>query len=700
MSVQSNHNTGYGIYLGLFFAIFGVLSGKLTIAGLTIIGSSQQGLILGGLILLIAGTVGFLRGELFSRKFFSISAQEASLCILILVFSDWVNRGYSLFSGPYIRAEWLAIFLLGVIFKLRSSISLFILPLAIITLSSELLTMSQGSPISADDHGSFLYRMMLLKDEFPSIPFYMPLWNGGLDSREYFATGAIGVFMLFSPLIYLFSVPDVYTLIVTILVYFILPVSVYLGARVLKLNRSIAGCAGIFALAGSFLLYRWALSYGTLGFMLSMGLAPLNFALCYQLLAGEYRSRPWWVVVTGLSISLMLFWIPITFAFFPLVLMAGRNLFRKEVLTLGLALLLIHLPWVTLFTQVSKVTSFVEHNTNIGKPKKRGEDSAILLSLARENAVSTNPAILLAVPGVMLLPRVGLPLGVTLVYLFVVGLVGPLFKPGLELERFLVVGVVFSSLPLGVALHHLLSNQRRRTVHALGVVGFATVIVGLLGAGTFARDRSVERLWFEDAKANDLVKVFQDLKPQGRVLFTGFILHEFAKGHIAPLPLLAPGEYIAKSPFHDTWRYEQSIPAEFMPDRITDYLDMMNVEFLAAHEPRWREYLRNNPESFSYVTKGSSFLIYRYTKFKNSWTSQGSAKRTGIQRNSISFTINDDDVVLRYRYFPFLKAEGCTLSAEKVFENMSFIRVKGCAGKNISISSINPYQRLRMELGQ
>jgi len=67
------------------------------------------------------------------------------------------------------------------------------------------ISYADGRLLFSDDHPSFLYRLQLLMDEFPSIPFYNTEWNAGYSAREFFPSGVLNVFFLSAPILYFFG---------------------------------------------------------------------------------------------------------------------------------------------------------------------------------------------------------------------------------------------------------------------------------------------------------------------------------------------------------------------------------------------------------------------------------------------------------------------------------------------------------------
>jgi hypothetical protein len=160
---------------------------------------------IGALALLFAALCTWLSGRGILKRSTLIDERIWALGLLAIFVSDWMNRPWGLFGGPSIRGEILIAF--AVMFwsirtdPERGSYS-WIAPginnAAGVVLLPGLQTAHSFSP---DDHAMFIFRLKLLRENFPSIPFWSPLWNAGFDARDFFATGALNVFLLAAPLV-------------------------------------------------------------------------------------------------------------------------------------------------------------------------------------------------------------------------------------------------------------------------------------------------------------------------------------------------------------------------------------------------------------------------------------------------------------------------------------------------------------------
>jgi hypothetical protein len=244
-----------------------------------------------------------------------------TLGLVAIFISSWLCRPYSFFQGPDFRREILiAVFAAGTFSFLSWKRLLIALPI-ITSIASiwDFLNESGGSVLFVDDHAMFIFRLKLLKENFPSIPFWSPLWNAGFDARDFFATGALNAFILASPLVYLFPIESVYNIIIASILFLVVPTTSYLAARVLNAERVVASVAAVIAMSSSLFWYRWGLKYGTVGFVVSTSMMPLCIALYLRFISS---NTPQWRHVALLigSSTLMLLWSPSGIALNPRVL--------------------------------------------------------------------------------------------------------------------------------------------------------------------------------------------------------------------------------------------------------------------------------------------------------------------------------------------------------------------------------------------
>lgn len=465
-------------------------------------------------------------GRLWRTSPLRISPNVCAVGLVVYYFSDAFSRPYSLFLESAIRGEIILCGLVAYLLlrKTKLSLGLPLLLISILTMATAFLERSGGAPLHSDDHSVFFFRLSLLATEFPNIPFYAPMWNGGFDARDFFATGAFGVYLLFAPLIHLMGTETAYNIIVLIILFIIAPLATYSAARLQNLKGATPAVSAILALVVSLLWFRWGLKYGTLGFCLAASLLPLNLSLG-SLLVDPQRPKPNRLyILSFFSISLMLSWVLIGVAFIPLTLIALTKLRSlaqdRKLLLLVFALIVFNGPWIGLLWKVSKVSSFLAaessaHNTHqqienenpnsapsnltpgLNSPDRASDQiqnetegtntlttpqPATTSSKSRrfrhrsghldlkrslrsfdDFVVSLNPLIyFLALPGLLLLNReYRLTIAVTILWLAGLGTLGVPIKPQLELDRMLLVAALLATVPAGLGLSEVLAAHRQ-----------------------------------------------------------------------------------------------------------------------------------------------------------------------------------------------------------------------------------------------
>ncbi len=660
-------------------------------------------------------------------KVLTPSTTAAGIGLLVLFASQWLQLRYGLFQSPVIRGEILLFSLLSLGWLIRKKP----LPLtALLFLASTsliymLATTADGRLIFSDDNPTFLYRLMLLKENFPDIPFYNPLWNTGIDQRDFFATGTLNFFLLFSPLLYIFPVPQLYNWLVSGLLFILTPALIAFACSLAGFKRRACLIAALLALAPSLLWFRWALQYGTLGFITATALIPLNLVLASRAIGRESKFSLAHSLLLVMSTTLMLFWSPSGLVFIPaivLTLLLIKRVYKRKLLLLTAILLLcINLPWIGLFWKVSKVSSFldsekqavVESETQqvTKAPRKKDfKEKTQSFSLERtlekyrEIATSANPLILLFfIPGIFLLGRdYRLVFGATTIWLLFLGGAASAIKPQLELDRMLVILLMVLTIPVAAAIDHLLTRSEAKSRWRPVRILTSAIVLGFLCSGVYAtgsilRGRSIIPLAFSSRLVPELTNAVQTHAGNGRILFSGFVLHDFSGGHIAPLALLSNRPLIASSPVHNLWSYQQVFPEDFIQRKdkgIQEYLNLHNVSTVVAHEKFWREYFETRTDRFHKVWSYENFTMFERLNAPDSYFLEGDGALLEQTSHSIRLSLKSDEAIISFNYFPFLSSEHCKLSPHRITNDIHFIKVSECTQKQaIVIHSVNPIKR-------
>jgi len=310
--------------------------------------------------------------------------------------------------------------------------------------------------------------------------------------------------------------------------------------------------------------------------------------------------------------------------------------------------------------------------------------------------------LLLALPGFFLLRRESrFTFGVVSLWLLALGTVGVALKPQLELDRMLLVLAIIGCVPTALALAALFERgggpQR-------GIIprGLAALAGGFLLSGPFVvsgilANRSSEHYFFAAPSVRETAEAINRHGGAGRTLFSGFVLHEYSHGHLAPLVYSTDKPLMASSFAHDKWRYEQIFPEYFIAQKdvgIRRYLDLYNVTAVFAHEPFWRDYWRARPGDFAEVWRGGGFVLFERRNVTPSYFQEGAGTIVAQTSNAVRFSLATPDAILRFNYFPFLRVAGCTLTPAPIEGPIIFVRLTGCpVGKELELKSVGPMKR-------
>lgn len=679
------------------------------------------------------GAFGVLVFSLF-RKSFTALQLRLDIALLALGFfalTDVAARRFGFFpSGTSAIEFWYlgisASALLYLLPTAASSGKLFTLPLLVVVqilIAGLFLMLADGRLLFSDDHPSFLYRLHLLKEHFPSIPFYNPQWNGGYSAREFFPSGVLNVYFLSLPFLWwagdlsVYENASVYTLLIPYLFIFLIPFSVYLAARVMKVSKAAAVVAALLALGPSTGFFEWLLKYGTLGFSVSIGLIPLCFALSFRLSLEE--RQPQWrdVLLLLLVASLTLMWTLSSFAFLPLVLVSlyfFRHCFlgARGLKLLGFVLLFLLLngSWILTFLQESNVASFLSANTLPGSDvthfdgEKRAAAEASMASEGashsikkaverfRELAAKLNPLLLiLFLPGLALLSdlRLRIVLGSSILWLLLLAMFGEDIKPQLELRRMILPAGFLMCIPVAqavVALFDFFTEELRgeaRGPRRLLAFFSLSALLGCLVLSSFTvasvyLNRSEEKFVFSSGLSKDLSQAIAEHGGEGRTFFLGFILQELDAtwwaaqdgGHIAPLAAFSGKPMYASDFYHTRWSTVDPIPASYRArgrDGIEEFLDLVNATAVVSFKREWAKYCKEN-ERYQEVFKGGRFRVFTRDSPGTGPLLEGKGSVKEL-KDGLEVTLDSQRLLIKYRYLPKLRVDDpeVKLSSQYVF---------------------------------
>ncbi len=671
--------------------------------------------------------------SLIKRNLPTLGSNGFALGLCMLFLSDWLARDYNFFGSESFRGEILTLGLAGTfLLKIYKKKSLyFLLPIFSPLCLYIFLQESKGRLIFSDDHGTFLYRLIQLKEQFPNIPFYNPFWNAGWDSRDFFATGALNLFTLGAPLIYNYPVEQIYTLLIGLILFVFFPCVIYFTGRFENSSVSASSIAGLLSLSISLIWYRWSLHFGTMGFITTCTLIPLVFAFGNKIIAKNESLNFFQSLLLIITTTLMLFWSLSGIVFIPILIWAllrFRTLWKsKYIKFILLGLLTINLPWIAMFFKVSKVGKFIQvesleknnlevkHETDL-KPKQskrrmfkhktKSFSSKEVLKNLKKNIYPANPLLLFfLIPGIFLFPkRERLFYGITFVWLSLLGTVAVSYKPQFELDRMLLILLVLGCIPAGKAISNLLLKnlENFNTKSFYLYLPLQIIVTGFLLASPLItigiiKNRGKFPYFFADKQFKEFTNFLKNKENKGRILFSGCIVHDFSHGHVYPLPYFTNQSFVASSPVHNLWWYTDVFPPHFLNKNPEEgklkYMNLMNISSIFAHESKERKFFRSKPNEFKEVWQNGSFSYFERLNYKPNYFLEGEGKMIEQNMNSIKLKISSTSAIIKFRYFDFLQAKGCKISAFNAAPKIDLIKLENCPDKEIVISSVSPFKR-------
>jgi|GEM_PF-6003083 len=158
---------------------------------------------------------------------------------------------------------------------------------------------------------------------------------------------------------------------------------------------------------------------------------------------------------------------------------------------------------------------------------------------------------------------------------------------------------------------------------------------------------------------------------------------------------------IASSHIHNLWHYKQVFPAQALREGRSGrerYLDLLNVSLVAAHEPFWQAQYRDDPE-YSFAARFGKLVFYLRNSFPDSYIHSGEAEILDTTSSKITLKAKTSNLTLRY--YPWLTARGCSISALPVGYGLELIALSDCITEEpIEIHSVSPFNRLLLELSR
>lgn len=642
--------------------------------------------------------------------------------LLLLLLGDYLIRRWTFFSTPdfrwYVVGGGVVSTALVYLFRARGAQFIRLSPFFLLAIQCVLLAgftkFASGRMIFSDDHPSFLYRLQLLTEMFPRIPFYNPDWNAGWSAREFFATGSLPFLFFVSPIAYsvdLLRVENLgwYTVCVGLIGTFLLPLSVYLGGHFFRRPREECAIAALLSIAPSLGLCEWLLHYGTVGFVISSALSVPLVALGTSLFFESEKCSIARVGLLAVLCTLCFFW-PLGVAIVaPLgVLALGYRCTRVRAVSMGLLVamyVVLNSWWIPTFVREARVLEFLSSSKLPGTHAELEQKSESKPSIApwkrasklldqfRELASKVNPILFfLGLPALLWLKGESERnvLLMTVLWLLILAAFGDLIKPQLELRRMILPATFFLCIPSAAYIAEVIrraGTNDGRLVRKMQKAGALVLVLGFcfvtpLNARGYYQNKSDMRFVFAPPELPQLVQSLRTLGPGGRIFFFGFVLHELGAsnsqsqdgGHIAPLASLSGRMMYASHFYHARWSAVDPIPSDVRkngPEAIERFLDLLQVTGVVASRSDWLSYIQTRPGYREVTTIGRYHLFERTMRSRMDWIDSGEGEVRVISHDAIEIVPRSETLVLRFRHEPLLRANvrsGVTITPEFAFD--------------------------------
>lgn len=650
---------------------------------------------------------------------------QSLLCICVtLTFSNITNGPFTFFENTH--PSIIYVYAIGFCFFLNKSKSILIsaiqASLCIIPLA--FLTYSKGKSVFTDDHAAVAYRLHLLSEYFPHIPVYNPLWNLGTDWRDFFATGILNVFTLFYPLLLLTNSISAHAIIVPVLLFVLFPLSCYYATRLHYTSVTGSLLSASIGVCCSTLFYKWALSYGSLGFVCSLTLIPITSSLMLKIIDDCSSGKTLFfshVIAWLITLTLSITWSMQAVALLPLIIATGiyatPHIIRKKTfLCFFLCVLCINLLWMCVFVKVSKVGSFLkaetsahaepsQGNNNFSKKSVKGNAGVFDIKktqlLIKENLTKANPLLyLFCIPAIFSFANIRLRffLGLTVTWLLLIGTIGSSYKPQLELDRFLLIATVISVFPVAKYIDQFVILPKTRIHSIMQILLSVMIASSLISTSAIVQNRGSHKFSLLPEELKTLAQKISLHGGEGRTVFSGFILHDMGGSHLAPLAQLTQKPLVGSSPVHNLWLHTDVIPEDYRkkgPEGVEEYLSLVNSTLVIAHEKVWKEYFSQNPAIYSHVDTVGKFYLFKRAHTP-SYFLNGIGEVIKQEGDRVILKLKSEDATILFNYFPFLTVEKCnTIEPYLNKTSFTFIKLSGCSlNQEIEIRSSSPIKRL------
>jgi hypothetical protein len=542
-----------------------------------------------------------------------------------------------------------------------------------------------GDPLYRDDHPSFLYRLWLLRESFPSPVLWNPFWNGGYVGSELISTGAYSLWAPALPAVHLFGVERVYTPYLAVVFLVAIPWITYLALRGLGLGQAASLIGALLSLGVNRYLFLHLLSYGTAPSLLISFLVLVVFVILHRAVV-DHEAGPgrWLALVAALQVMVLypatpLFLLPLLAS----LILGARGITRRTLLFLGAALLFLLLvdgSTVWQYVRRPRMSAFLRHQSTAGFQVDPWQALTFLGGMLKH----TNPLLLVAGLWGLLWPaRRAERLWLLPPVLFFLGLtaVGQQVKPLLQLQRMVVPLSFLLIVPAASALDRHLRERTAASLLLRGLVlAFALAMVA--NVGEILRNRGKERYVTISREVKEMTAwIREHVPPEGRLMFADPGIHAYGGGHVAWLQAATGRGMIAGDYYHFDPRLTDynPIPKAFRdsPKKLNDYFALMGVTHVSAYRTERKERLGGMRRLRSAAVFGKKEIFA--TDVEPGFILRGGAGRVTPSINRLAVTLDraEEEVVLRFLWFPGLSVEApATLHPVEVAPGLTFIGLR------------------------
>jgi hypothetical protein len=214
-----------------------------------------------------------------------------------------------------------------------------------------------------------------------------------------------------------------------------------------------------------------------------------------------------------------------------------------------------------------------------------------------------------------------------------------------------------------------------------------------------SNNKASEKFTIETSLVKDLVKQIQLHHNGGRVLFSGFSLHQLNGGHLAPLAYWTQVPLVASGYQHDKWSYVDVIPKEYRKRKkegVLEYLRLMNVSVVVSNDKFWRKWFRKYPGQFEEVWKDGGLAMFKLKEFSPSYFYEGDGELISQKNAYLRVKLKAENAVLKFNYLDFLTSSKCAISGKLVSPSVNFIQLSNCPkDTEVIIKSVEWFDRFK-----